>query len=97
MNNGRSIPASSSLSFFDPDHYHSAIRGGDHLLGFLARGVFRADVTTIEVGDIALQRGRENLPRLSSSGIPPNKVGILGWFGSSELPIIRGVEMQRGD
>jgi AraC-like DNA-binding protein len=88
---------SSSVSFDDPDQYHAAIRGGDHLLSFLGRGEFRADVTTIEVGQVTLQRGRENLPRLSSSGMPSNKVGVLGWFGDSTLPIVRGVQMQWGD
>jgi len=97
MNNIRSIPASSNLAFVIPDQYHSAIRGGDHLLGFLGRGVFRAELTIIEVGQVALQWGRANLPRLSSSGMPPDKVGMLGWFGNSELPIVRGVQMQRGD
>jgi hypothetical protein len=97
MDSGQSFPGSSSLSFVDPDQYQAAIRGADHLLSFLGRGEFRADVTTIEVGQVMLQRGRENLPRLSSSGMPPNKVGILGWFGDSELPVVRGVQMRRGD
>jgi hypothetical protein len=73
------------------------MRGGDHVLSFLSRGHFRADVTTIEVGQTMLQRGRENLPNLASSSIPPNIVGILGWFGDSDLPLVRGVQMRRGD
>jgi AraC-like DNA-binding protein len=97
MDRSHRIPASSSISFDDPDRYHAAIRGGDHVLSFLSRGTFRADVTTIEVGQVMLQRGHENLPRLSSSGIPPNKVGILGWFGDSDLPLVRGVQIRRGD
>jgi AraC-like DNA-binding protein len=97
MDSGRSVPSSSSLSFVDPDLYHSAIRGGDHLLSFLGRGAFHADVTTIQLGRVTLQRGRENLPRLSSSGMPPGNVGLLGWFGDGELPIVRGVQMRRGD
>lgn len=96
MDSHHSTP-SSSVSFVDPDQYHAAIRGGDHLLSFLERGEFRAEVTTIEVGRVMLQRGYENLPRLSSTGMPPNKIGILGWFGDSELPIVRGVQMRRGD
>ena len=97
MDGSRSIPGSSHDSFVDPDQYHAAIRGGDHLLSFLGRGVFRADVTTVELGQVMLQRGRENLPRLSSSGMPAGKVGLLGWFGDGELPIVRGVQMRRGD
>ena len=69
----RSIPGSSSLRFVDPDQFHGAIRGGDHLLSFLARGAFRGDVTTVGLNHVMLQRGRENLPRLSSSGMPPGR------------------------
>jgi AraC-like DNA-binding protein len=97
LGTSRSIPGSSSLSFVDPDQFHSAIRGGDHLLSFLARGAFRGDVTTVGLNHVMLQRGRENLPRLSSSGMPPGKVGLLGWFGDGELPVVRGAQMQRGD
>jgi AraC-like DNA-binding protein len=97
MDGSRSIPCASSFSFLDADQYQAAIRGGDCLLSFLGRGVFRADVTTVEVGQVMLQRGRENLPRLSSSGMPAGKVGLLGWFGDGELPIVRGVQMRRGD
>jgi AraC-like DNA-binding protein len=97
MDGSRSIPGASSRSFLDADQYHAAIRGGDSLLSFLGRGVFHADVTTIEVGQVMLQRGRENLPRLSSSGMPAGKVGLLGWFGDGELPIVRGVQMRPGD
>jgi hypothetical protein len=64
MDDDHSVVGHSSLSFDDPDRYHAAIRGGDHLLSFLRRGVFRAEVTTAEVGQVMLQRGRENLPRL---------------------------------
>jgi AraC-like DNA-binding protein len=97
MDYGHSVVGHSSLSFDDPDRYQAAIRGGDHLLSFLGRGIFRAEVTTLEVGQVMLQRGRENLPRLASSGMPPNKVGMLGWFGGGELPIVRGIQMRRGD
>jgi AraC-like DNA-binding protein len=97
MDGSRSIPGASSLSFHDADQYHAAIRGGDSLLSFLGRGVFHADVTTIVLNQVMLQRGRENLPRLSASGMPAGKVGLLGWFGDGELPIVRGVQMRRGD
>lgn len=87
----------SSRVFVDADQYHSAIRGGDGLRTFLAGGKFRAELTTIHVGKLTLQRGSENLPRLSASCIPSNTVGILGWFGNSSLPIVRGVQMRQGE
>jgi AraC-like DNA-binding protein len=86
----------SSRSFTDPDEYQSAIRGGDSLYSVLVRGTFEAELTTIEIGRLTLQRGRERLPRLAASGLPPNKVGMLGWFGDSQLPVVRGLQMRRG-
>lgn len=91
------IPGSGTRRFDDPDQYQAAIRGGDSQYSFLGRGAFRAELTSIEVGKLTLQRGRETIPRLAASGMPPNKVGILLWFGESHLPIVRGEQMRRGD
>jgi len=91
------VPVSGIRSFLDPDQFHSAIRGGNGLLTFLGKGMFKAELTTIQVGRLTLQRGRENLPRLSSSGIPANRVGMLGWLGDDPLPVVRGVQMRRGE
>ncbi|HXA21557.1 MAG TPA: helix-turn-helix domain-containing protein [Acetobacteraceae bacterium] len=87
----------SSRSFTDPDEYQSAIRGGDARYSVLGLGAFEAELTTIEFGRLTLQRGREHLPRLASSAMPPNKVGMLGWFGDRRLPVVRGLQMRRGD
>jgi hypothetical protein len=86
-----------SRTFTDSDEYQSAIRGGDGLYSVLGRGTFAADLTTIELGRLTLQRGREHLPRLASSSMPPNRVGMLGWFGDRQLPIVRGLQMRHGD
>jgi AraC-like DNA-binding protein len=96
MNSLHGVSDSCSRSFVDPEEYQAAIRGGDSLLSFLGRGTFRGEVTTIEVGQVMLQRGCETLPRLSSSRMPTNKVGILGWPGDGALPVVRGVQMRRG-
>jgi AraC-like DNA-binding protein len=97
MNGQNGVSFGSIHRFDDPDHFHAAIRGGQGLLSLLARGTFTAELTTIQVGRLTLQRGRESLPRLSSSGIRPNRVGILGWLGDRPLPIVRGVQMCRGE
>jgi len=59
--------------------------------------VFRADLTDIEVGQVKLQNGRENLPRLAASGMPANRVGILVWPGNGRMPVVRGVQIQPGE
>jgi AraC-like DNA-binding protein len=91
------IDTGSSRRFVDPDQYQEAIRGGDNLYSILGRGVFNAELTNIEVGRLTLQRGRENLPRLASSSMPPNRVGIVVWFGDSQRPVVRGVQMLPGE
>ena len=84
-------------SFTDPDQYQSSIRGGDDRYSVLGRGAFEAELTTIRIGRLTLQRGLERLPRLASSGMPPNMVGLLGWFGDRPLPVVRGLQMRRGE
>jgi AraC-like DNA-binding protein len=86
-----------TCTFLDPDEYQSAIRGGDGLLTFLGAGDFRAELTTIRVGRLTLQRGRENVARLSTTSIPANTVGILGWPGYGPFPIVRGVQIRHGE
>lgn len=91
------VSAGYTRSYADPDQYHAAIRGGDALYSVLGRGTFHAELTSIEVGRVTLQRGREILPRLGSSAMPTNRVGILGWFGDGQLPVVRGVQIRQGE
>ena len=64
---------------------------------FWGRGTFHAGATDIEVGGLKLQRGRELLPRLAASGIPPNKVGVVLWAKDRRLPVVRGVQIRAGE
>jgi AraC-like DNA-binding protein len=83
-------------SFVDPDQFQSAVRGGD-MYNLLGCGTFRAELMDIQLDELFLQRGRELLPRLSSSSMPPNQVGIVGWFNDGQLPVIRGAQMRQGE
>ena len=60
----------------------------------LGRGVYRAESTRIEVGQLTLQRGHETLPRVAASSMPPERVGILGWFGDRQLPVVGAGQMR---
>ena len=97
MNGHPDLLGTHTRGFVDPDEYQSAIHAGDDLYSLLGRGSFRAELTGIEIGRLTLQRGREVLPRLAASGMPPNRVGILGWPGDGRLPIVRGAQMLRGE
>lgn len=84
-------------SFVDPDQYQAAVRGGDSLYTLIKRGTFRAELTDLDVGQMKLQYGRETMPRLAASGMPPNKVGVLVWLGDGLLPVVRGAQIQPGE
>ena len=83
--------------FGDPDHFQSAIVGCSGMYTVLGRGEFHADLASIRVGRLLLQRGQETLPKLSSTALPQNRVGILGWLHDGKLPIVRGIQMQPGE
>jgi AraC-like DNA-binding protein len=91
------VPHSRIRRFVDSDQYQSAIQGGDRLYSLLGRGTFRAELTSIEVGRLTLQRGREDLPRLAASGLGKNKAALIVWLGDGYLPVIRGVQIRRGE
>src|SRR3954452_3253670 len=92
----QSMPTIYYRRFNDPLHYAANVSNGDNLFSVLKRGTFTAELTRIAIGRIALQRGREVLPRLASTG-SRSRVGILGWFGDTQLPIVRGIQMRQGD
>jgi AraC-like DNA-binding protein len=98
MNEDHGVSGARSRRFMDPDQFQAAIRGGDSMYNILGRGVFHSQLTDIKVGHVLLQRGSETLPRLASTSMPPNRVGILGWFNKdSRLPVVRGAQMQQGE
>ena len=97
MHSHHGNPGGSSRRFTNPNESQSAIRGGDARYSVLGLGAFECELTTIEFSILTLQRGRERLPRLASSAMPPSKVGMLGWFGDCQLPVVRGLQMRRGD
>ncbi len=74
------VPVSGQRSFTDPDQFHAAIRGDNGLLSFHGRGTYSAELTTVQIGRLTLQRGRENLPVFLV--MAPNRVGMLGWLAT---------------
>jgi AraC-like DNA-binding protein len=97
MNDQHGVSGAGSRRFVDPDQFQAAIRGGDNMYNLLGRGVFHAELTDIKVGQLLLQCGSETLPRLASTSMPPNRVGILGWFEGTQLPVVRGAQMRQGE
>jgi AraC-like DNA-binding protein len=90
------LPTIQHRRFNDPLHYAANVSNGDNLLSVLKPGTFTAELISIAIGRMILQRGREMLPRLASTG-SRGRVGILGWFGGTRLPVVRGIQMREGD
>jgi AraC-like DNA-binding protein len=97
MNDQHGVSSACSRRFVDPDQFQASIRGGDNMYNLLGRGVFHAELTDIKVGQLLIQRGTETLPCLTSTSMPRNQVGILGWFGDGQLPVVRGAQMRQGE
>ena len=97
MNDQHGVSSARSRHFVDPDQFQSSIRGGDNMYSLIGRGVFHADLIDIKLGELLVQRGIETLPRLASTSMAPNRVGILGWFGDGQLPAVRGAQMRPGE
>ncbi len=97
MNGPDGSPASFHQRFDDPARYQSAIRGSGRLFSVLQRGTFQAELTSVEARRVTLQRGREVLPRVGSSGLAADRTGLLGWFSDTPLPVVRGTQVCRGD
>jgi AraC-like DNA-binding protein len=91
------VSGSPSRSFSDPEQFQSATLGGDSMYTVLGRGAFRAELTSIGVGRLLLQRGHEELPRVSATSIPANRIGLIGWPSDGQLPVVRGAQIQRGE
>src|SRR3954453_15604172 len=92
----QSVPTIYYRRFNDPLHYAANVSNCDNLFSVLKRGTFTAELTSIAIGRMTLQRGREVLPRLASRG-SRSRVGIIGWFGETQLPIVRGIQVRQGD
>jgi AraC-like DNA-binding protein len=97
MNDQHGVSSAGTRHFVDPDQFQASVRGGDNMYSLLGRGVFHAELTEIKTGQLLLQRGRETLPRLASMSMPPNRVGILGWFNDGRMPVVRGAQIQQGE
>ena len=69
------MPTSVVYAATDPCEYGAVIRGADVNVLINGRGNFQAKVTRIDLHNMWLQRGEENLPRIFRSTPPDNRVG----------------------
>ena len=92
-----SVPRAATRTFTDPDELSAALRSGNGRYKVLARGVFRADLTIVDLPGMTLQCAQESLARVAHHTMRPGRVGILGWPRAEMLPVIRGARVRPGE
>jgi AraC-like DNA-binding protein len=70
------MPQSAAFTYDDPMPYQTAIRGGDVEVSVTARGEFRGTLIKIDLHDLWMQSGWENLPRVIQASVSPKRTGI---------------------
>jgi len=67
------MPSSAVVTFSDPDEYAAAFRNAKVDITVIGRGQFTAELTSIDLHRLQMQRYHENLPR------------VVHWAGTSAL------------
>src|SRR5262249_18624599 len=70
------MPSSAVMTFSDPDGYAAAFRNANVDITVIGRGQFTAELTSIDLYRLQMQRYDENLPR------------VVHWAGTSERAVI---------
>jgi AraC-like DNA-binding protein len=87
---------SGTATFTNPDDYRIGIDGADVLLTVTSGGDFEARLTWLNLRQLRVVRGWENLPRIAYISLPPNQVVFS--FATSAAPIIwNGLELRFGE
>jgi hypothetical protein len=70
------MPQSAAFTYDDPMPYQAAIRGGDVEFSVTARGSFQGTLIKIDLHNLWMQSGWENLPRVFQCAVSPKRAGI---------------------
>src|SRR5262245_38461312 len=70
------MPSSAIMTFSEPDEYAAAFRNANVDITVIGRGQFTAELTSIDLYRLQMQRYDENLPR------------VVHWAGTSERAVI---------
>jgi len=92
------LPSSSVLSFTDLSPYQAAIHAAQFEILPTGKGDFRAELTTINLRRLWMQRGSETLPRIFHGAVSPRWAAI-GFLTDSDQPEIRhcGTKVSSGE
>ena len=70
------MPQSAAFTYDDPMPYQAAIRGGDVEFSVTQRGKFQGSLIKIDLHNLWMQSGWENLPRVFQCSMSPKRTGI---------------------
>jgi AraC-like DNA-binding protein len=89
---------SAMLSFADPEQYQASIRAADVQILPTTKGDFHAELIQVNLRQLWIQRGRENLARIMFGATNADRA-IIGFLTHSEQPAVQhcGIEVLPGD
>jgi AraC-like DNA-binding protein len=92
------VLSSRIFTFADPHPYQAAIRAAHLEIFPTTKGNFRAELMQIDLHKLWLQRGRENLARVSHGAVIAERAAI-GFLIGADQPAIRycGIEVSPGE
>jgi hypothetical protein len=91
------MPDSAVRTFTDPDAYNAALRDVQAQGVVTGRGNFRAELATVRLDRLSLQRTQESLPRTTYSAVNPKLFGIIFPIYAGHPIHINGLEMSQSD
>lgn len=83
--------------FNDPADYQASFRGARINLVITGRGDFKARLTGVELPNLHLLCGQENLPRIAYVSVAPKRALVAFPMRFDPPPICGGIELQSGD
>jgi AraC-like DNA-binding protein len=90
--------SSQTATFDDPDLYQRAIRAADAEMVVTGKGRFRAELTRIDLSQLWMQRGRDNLPSVTWMNNSPLRASIYFPTSKNQAAIDKcGMEVSPGD
>jgi AraC-like DNA-binding protein len=91
------MPRIGPAIFSDPADYQASLCGARVNLVFTGRGDFKARLTGVELPNLLLLCGQENLPRIAYVSLAPKRVFVALPMHFDPPPIYEGIELRSGD
>jgi AraC-like DNA-binding protein len=91
------MPATGTTTFSDPGDYQRGFHSGDIDLVLIGSGIFKAQLTVVDLPRLKLLFVQESLPRIAYVSLPPDAVSFAFSTPAESTPIWGGLAMRSGD